>query len=272
MSIIHFREFNELWIYLTLACNLRCIHCFTSSSPEVNTSRDPKLEDLLFLIDEAKKYNIKEIRLTGGEPFLKLRELFRILEYANNLNLSSKIITNGTLINFEVVKKLSQIKNLVIQISLDGTCAETHDAIRGKGTFDLIIKNVKLLRESGVNVVLSMVLREDNKNELSKLSNLAKSLNCGYHIMLFFKSIGKARNTNFKTPRLTKVKISRFTPHCVTGITFIEGRFQPCPFLFEEKYSIGNSLKEALTQESFEKIRNFNKKEESCKICLSGIT
>jgi aspartyl aminopeptidase len=100
------------------------------------------MEDIIELIDFlVDDLNILNLTLTGGEPFLR-KDFTDIVLHAKNKNLPLVIQTNGTILQETDVKKLSEIlyqKTDVIHISLEGADKDSHDNIRGKGTFDKTI-------------------------------------------------------------------------------------------------------------------------------------
>ena len=145
-------------ILFTWACNLRCIYCYEGAGEM--RSNTMTMEDCdavsTFLIAQAKQYRVSAISicLFGGEPLLNFKGCERVLSTIdkhckeNNLTLSTTIVTNGTLINPEVISMLQKYNCANIQITIDGI-KEIHDVRRpsknGESSFDKIIKNLKLL-------------------------------------------------------------------------------------------------------------------------------
>jgi MoaA/NifB/PqqE/SkfB family radical SAM enzyme len=76
-----------------------------------------------------------QLTFTGGEPLIR-RDLFDILEHVLTHHPSFRfaILTNGTLLTHEAVRKLSEFHPLFVQVSIDGS-ERTHDEIRGKGSY-----------------------------------------------------------------------------------------------------------------------------------------
>src|SRR5215468_12397396 len=123
-----FLRFSTLWIQITGTwCNLECTHCINASGP-----RDPWLKPLpteraLAAIREAEELGVKEIYLTGGEPFLHgdiLTLLAAALEAA-----PTTVLTNGTRIDSAMADELAALAasaaySLSIRVSLDDTDPE----------------------------------------------------------------------------------------------------------------------------------------------------
>ena len=105
---IGLRGLNNLWIQLTTsACNLKCRHCYLSCMPS-NKPRFLPLDKIKSAIEEAKKMQVEEIYLQGGEPLLHpdINNIIRLsLKLAN-----VTILTNGLLINDKKARFLRQIE------------------------------------------------------------------------------------------------------------------------------------------------------------------
>jgi MoaA/NifB/PqqE/SkfB family radical SAM enzyme len=168
--------FNFQW-HITEKCNLRCTHCYQEDYSSVG---EMSFEELSFVADKLiqalSKWNKKgKIAITGGEPFLK-SALFPLLEYLNKSREIANlyILTNGTLIDEQICEEIQSIKKVTrIQISLDGASPKTHNAIRGKGTFEKAIEGIKLLSSHGIKVNLMFTLQKCNREDIPALFDLA---------------------------------------------------------------------------------------------------
>ncbi len=141
-------------VVLNLDCNLACKYCFEGKRKgKLYMTR--KTADLF--IDFVKNNilsNKEEIKITfyGGEPLLSTDLIIYISERlkspaeANGIRYSFSLITNGTLLSPDVVRKLKPLGLRSADITIDGPKL-VHDACRpfksGKGSFDTIIKNAK---------------------------------------------------------------------------------------------------------------------------------
>ncbi|MDR1123365.1 MAG: radical SAM protein [Elusimicrobiota bacterium] len=120
---------------ITLACNMRCLHC--GSSADGNNRKDVlTFEEWCKVIEDLNSIGVSAITLSGGEPFLypKWRELLRFI-HKTNPNIVNMMITNAYNITEEDVKFLKEMDVKHIGISIDGN-EEIHDYIRQtKGSF-----------------------------------------------------------------------------------------------------------------------------------------
>ena len=155
---------------MTMKCNLRCKHCYLGELPN-SCLPDDKLMDIA---EEINKFGVMEVTLTGGEIFT-VPCIEKIIQYFHDNEIKMVLFTNAILAS-QHKEFLSSIpnKNLIkFIVSVDGT-KQAHEAIRGKGTYDVTLKNIKMLSEMGYNVSVNMVL---NKNNYKSLFDLVGELN-----------------------------------------------------------------------------------------------
>jgi radical SAM protein with 4Fe4S-binding SPASM domain len=172
------QEFYFQW-HILERCNLRCKHCYQ----EGYKSQDLPLDKLLHIANEvtvtlAKWNMLGRVSLTGGEPFLSphLFDLLTHLEKDENIT-ELGILSNGTCITDEHIEKIKQYKKFrEIQISLDGTTAETHNKTRGNGTFEKSVETIYKLRKSDIPVAVMFTLTKTNIGEAVKIIDLAEEL------------------------------------------------------------------------------------------------
>jgi radical SAM protein with 4Fe4S-binding SPASM domain len=168
--------------HFTDICNLRCIHCYDSTAD----NSDKPLDQLCKIIDQTFRVIIKEwgmpvhLALTGGEPFAS-RNLFPLLSYIQDKYLEEEvyvqILTNGTLITEDHARTLKSSYPMVrgVQVSLDGVHQETHERIRGAGTYRKALRAWELLVRNDIPVATQMVVTNINYKEAFELTELAKN-------------------------------------------------------------------------------------------------
>lgn len=167
--------------HITNRCNKRCRHCYQGDYNGTEFTID-KLKEVVLqyleLLDEYNKItskNIKgQINITGGEPFIRediweLLDLFK--EYDKYFDFG--ILTNGSFLNEEIVKRLKSYKPRIVQVSLDGS-KETHDRIRGENSYNEVIKALKLLKKYNIYSLVSFTANDKNYTEFSKVVKTAK--------------------------------------------------------------------------------------------------
>ena len=138
--------------HITHKCNLRCSHCYQEEY-ECDLGRG-SLENIFYqYIEFLNHHNYRgHINFTGGEPFVS-KDIFYLLDLCEKNKISFGILTNGTLLDTELVKKLSTYEKLsFVQISIDGI-KEVHDKIRGNGNFEKAFETFRLLRKNHIQTI-----------------------------------------------------------------------------------------------------------------------
>lgn len=150
---------------LTNECNLgNCKYCYTEakkSEAEKGLSIHIYKNLIKHLINDQHHGKLEELSLTGGEPFLR-DDLSELVDFALSNNISTRINTNGTLINKKSARSLCELAKkyqtkLVFQIGVDSVDKRVHEFIRGQDTFEKAIDGVKnLVNTRNNNVIISL--------------------------------------------------------------------------------------------------------------------
>ena len=151
----------SLTLLLTTSCNLNCTYCYQGAG---NVHGNKLTDDIRSSIFKFIKRTVEEknlkyvsIMLFGGEPLLYLKDnvyfLKEVQEFcmSTNRGFVTMIITNGVLINDDIINVLHDLNCKYIQITLDGV-KEIHDERRlyknGNGSFDEVISGIKKVLNS----------------------------------------------------------------------------------------------------------------------------
>ena len=173
---------------ITNKCNLKCIHCYSSTQNEELTT-----SDVYHVIDKLYEAGTGIIDFGGGEPLLR-NDIFDILSYSKDVGLYTSISTNGILLNEDCIKRLKTLEIDHVCISLDGAKPETHDYIRDKeGTYKKTINGIKNCVNAGIHTQISTVFMKNNINELVDIYNLLNSLNVDGWYVYDFITAGRGR-------------------------------------------------------------------------------
>lgn len=135
-----------LQIHPSRWCNLRCLHCYSSSGPAEKGGLPVSLLQRAIADAAAEGYTVASI--SGGEP-LMYDGLVPLLESAQAAGMRTSLVTNGILLDEARLAELRPCLEFVA-ISLDGRPA-VHDQIRGsRGAFERMAGRLPMLRASGV--------------------------------------------------------------------------------------------------------------------------
>lgn len=175
------REINYIRISVTDRCNLHCSYCMPAEGIQI-CAHDEILnyEEIIELVRIFVTLGIHQIKLTGGEPFIRrgFLELAQTIKKVPGVE-KLTVTTNGTYLKGKVLEQaLSCFDG--INVSLDTLEREVYQEITGidafKDAYDglqqLLLQNSK--RKKAVSVKLNCVLTEKNRMDIVKLAGLAK--------------------------------------------------------------------------------------------------
>ena len=159
-----------IWI-VTGKCNLACKHCY--ATPYRGEGELPT-DTVVTVLREAVEAGVEHVHFTGGEPLLR-KDMLVILREAVGLGLSVSVFTNATLLNEGIAKELSAL-GVKVFTSLDGPSRDVHEAIRGGGSWEALMRGVKLLREAGIPFHVNVSVSELNWRYVSEAVRRAVEL------------------------------------------------------------------------------------------------
>ena len=182
---IPFRYFFEL----TYRCNLSCPYCYVGRERNKN---ELTTEEWKKVIDQLPFYSI--VTLVGGEPLIR-KDFIEILACTSKKIYNKvHVVSNGILINEEIINAFIKYRLLLLSVSLDGW-GKNHDKNRGKeGIFDKIVSNLENLkaRKNSQMIDIKTIVLENNLDDIVKLYKYCEKME------FEFLSVSFLRNNNWK--------------------------------------------------------------------------
>lgn len=164
----------DVFIAVTSQCNLGCRHCNVSST--WGTSAELTTDEWLGFIRRLAELKVFTLWISGGEPFMK-EDIFAVFEEIERHHFHYGLNTNGMLIDTEMSKRISELEKLFsIVVSLDGSSAETHEALRGKGTFERTLEGIRQLLQCNGHVSTYTTVTRDNYRDIENIVKLGEGL------------------------------------------------------------------------------------------------
>jgi MoaA/NifB/PqqE/SkfB family radical SAM enzyme len=154
------------------ACNLRCTHCYDAVPYK---RHDMSTHQALEVIDHLYRAGITFIVFSGGEPFLR-KDLLDLMAHCRSEGIGIGARANGTRISQETAWRLRELEISVVGISFDGATEETHDAVRGTGSFRATLRGLRALVTAGIRAQMEVVLSRSNAHEALKFIEVGESL------------------------------------------------------------------------------------------------
>jgi uncharacterized protein len=183
----------------THLCNLSCRYCYNEDE------RSGVMDEVI--LDRLIKESFDCVRSSsglfskvdfiwhGGEPlilglnFYKKAMMFQHA-YGKGVDYRNSIQTNGTLMDEDWLEFFKH-NNFSISVSLDGP-REIHDQSRiyssGRGSFDDVMKSVRLLKQSKLWFGVPLVISKLNKNRVEEIFDFFTKEKLNFHVIPLTKA------------------------------------------------------------------------------------
>jgi SynChlorMet cassette radical SAM/SPASM protein ScmE len=156
---------------ITSRCNARCLYCYYRNNEGV-VYRDLPTPRWLEFFNELGRAKVMSVCIAGGEPLLR-EDIFDLIDGIVNNRMRFQILTNGTRVTREFARRLQKTGRCsAIQVSLDGSRAEVHELMRGKGSFAPALQAIKILMAEGLPVTARVTVHASNINNLPATAHL----------------------------------------------------------------------------------------------------
>lgn len=170
------RPISYLRISVTDRCNLRCVYCMPPEGvPWRSHEEILRYEEIELIVQAAASLGISKVRLTGGEPLVRLGvvELVRMLARIPGID-DLAMTTNGTLLA-RYAAELAQAGLKRVNVSLDTLQPERFRQITRHGDLSAVFEGLAAAREAGlvpvkVNMVVVRGLNDDEVVDFARLT------------------------------------------------------------------------------------------------------
>jgi len=179
------RQVNLLQFEVTNLCNLKCSICcrdLREGSLELRSLTFADFEKIFSKVSSL--FNIKEFNPQGlGEPFL-CADILKILSLVKSRQITTWLVTNGTLINDLIAKGLVEAGVDKIRVSVDSADAGLYAKIKPGSILEEVINNIsrlnfykEKLKLNNPRLAFNSVVLKSTIAGLEDLINLASRLN-----------------------------------------------------------------------------------------------
>ena len=252
----------------TSYCNLRCPLCPTGNNDTLRSKGFMSFELFKKIIDEVGRYVFVVDFWNWGEPLLN-KDIFRMIRYANEKRIKTRVSTNMTVMNEEIAQRLIESGLDVLFASIDGVNRETYSKYRVGADFEKVMANLrtvvevkKKLSAKNPQIIWQFIIMRHNEHEVETVLKIARELGVkvklaptrplmGYEISMseidvvknfanWFPSHKYSRFVNGKN--LLKPKNCPFL--WTQGVINWNGSVSPCCSVYPENSDFGNILSE----------------------------
>lgn len=185
---------NIYW-EMTQACALACRHCRAEAMPEPHPD-ELSTEEGMALLEQIPGFGdpMPHLILTGGDPLAR-KDLYPLIDRARELGIGVSITPAATeALTRDVLVKLKEHGVEGLGLSLDGSTAERHDAIRGvPGTFDRTMNAMRYAQELEMPLQVNTLVAAQTAGDVPQIYELLKPYGVARWSLFFLISVGRGK-------------------------------------------------------------------------------
>ena len=168
------RNINYLRISLTDKCNLRCVYCMPediSFRPREELLQD---DEILRLVRIFANLGFEKIRLTGGEPTVRVNIVDIVAGIASTPGIKTVAMTTNGLLLRKLSQPLADAGLQRINVSIDTLNPEKFKTVTRWGEVDDVLDGIDAAREAGLGIKLNAVVVKayNDKEDVVDLARL----------------------------------------------------------------------------------------------------
>lgn len=195
---------NPMLVYweTTQACALACKHCRAEASPLPQADELDHAESMTLLRQIAGfTPPLPHLILTGGDP-LQRPDIYDLIVEARRLGLTVSITPSVTFaLTYDTMKKLKDHGIESIGLSLDGSTAQRHEAVRGaSGCFEWTMQAIENAISLGLPVQVNTLVSQETLDDLPSIYERLKVCSILRWSLFFLVAVGRGRMLHPVTP------------------------------------------------------------------------
>lgn len=195
---------NPMIVYweMTQACGLACRHCRAEAvlqkhPQELNYTESRDLLQQIVAFGDPLPHLI----LTGGDP-LRRPDLYELIDEAASLGIQLSITPAATEnLTREVIAKLQAHRIASLGLSLDGSNAEMHEAVRGvPGCFEWTVQAARDAAELDMPIQVNTLVAAETADDLPAIYDLLTTHRVMRWSLFFLISVGRGKTLEAVSP------------------------------------------------------------------------
>ena len=194
---------NPMLVYweMTQACGLACRHCRAEAMSTAQAGELNHTESMALLQQIASFDTKPHVILTGGDP-LRRADLYEIITEARRLGLTVSITPAATAdLTVEVLEKLKAYGIDSLGLSLDGSTAARHEAVRGvAGCYQWTIDAIRNAVKVGFPIQVNTLVSEETADDLPAVYELLKPYKIMRWSLFYLIAVGRGKELQPVTP------------------------------------------------------------------------
>jgi PqqA peptide cyclase len=156
---------------LTYRCPLRCLYC-SNPIDFANTRNELTTAEWRRALSEAAALGVVQLHLSGGEPVLR-DDLCELIAHARECDLYTNLITGGTLLDKDKLRRFHDAGLDHIQLSIQGASIDAAEKVAGVRSHHKKLEVARLITAMDFPFTLNVVIHRMNIAEVPDLIRLA---------------------------------------------------------------------------------------------------
>lgn len=153
---------------VTSRCPLRCPQCYC----DLSSGRDLPLDQAKYWLDEAVKWGVRFVNLSGGETMC-YPYIFETVKYAADLGMEANIAVSGYHFGEPEIRRFAEAGIGDICVSLNGPTEEVNSLTRDG--YELAVHALESLKNTGFpRTCINWVMHDSNADTLEEMIALAE--------------------------------------------------------------------------------------------------
>ncbi|MFC2095601.1 GTP 3',8-cyclase MoaA [Candidatus Bipolaricaulota bacterium] len=177
------RRINYLRVSVTDRCNLRCRYCMPQEGiAQQSHERILRYEEIERLVRIAAKLGISHVRITGGEPLVRLGVTDLVSAIASIPEIEEVSLTTNGILLHDFAQPLAEAGLARINVSLDTLNAEKFTAHTRGGDLTAVLRGLEAAAREGLTPIKVNVVALEGFNEDEILDFARKTVTAGWHV------------------------------------------------------------------------------------------
>ena len=207
------RPISYLRISVTDRCNLRCVYCMPPEGVRWRPHEEIlRYEEIETVVQAAAELGISKIRLTGGEPLVRMGIVALVRDLAHIPGVDDLAMTTNGILLSRYAADLAEAGLQRVNVSLDTLRPERFHSITRLGRLEDVLTGVEAARRAGLEPIKinTVVIRGMNDDEVVDLAR--KTMEAGWNVR-FIEPMpvgnGVLANGEWRERVVTKKEIQR---------------------------------------------------------------
>lgn len=200
------RPITYLRISVTDRCNLRCVYCLPEAGVQWQLlEHQLSAEEIASMVEAAVQGGVKRVRLTGGEPLVRLDIVEIVDRIASIPGIEEVSLTTNAMLLERLALPLATVGLSRVNVSLDTLDANKFKRITRGGNIDRLWRGIAAAEDAGLAPLKlnTVVVDGLNADELPALAQL--SIENPWHVRFIeLMPVGNAQNWGDGFPALSE--------------------------------------------------------------------